>query len=151
MPVPYAVYYYDSERRIDPQQYEKVKAVKELPMFGWSWEAILLAFLGRVTYGLYAEPPSGGRTELVTALKEPQARYLERQLQGLLDTGAWPVEEGDVAAQGTAVQPTSAEPALEWLAEAAEDEVAVDQDGTETVRQLVSCPSCEAANPTGSA
>ena len=65
VPVPYAVYYYDSERRIDPQQYEKVKAVKELPMFGWSWEAILLAFLGRVTYGLYAETPSGGRTELV--------------------------------------------------------------------------------------
>ena len=128
VPVPYPVYYwlsenyYFSKRRMDPQQYEQVIAVKEPPRFGRSWVDILLYTLfEHETYTLYAKTPPGGHTELVTGLKERQARYLARQLQGILDTGMWPAGDGDVAAQDTAAQATSAEPALEWLAEAAQD------------------------------
>ncbi len=170
VPLPNPDLSHRSERRFDPRRYERVVAVKTTRSGyssggtgGSDWVDVFIELVfwlvhhmimgGRVTFTVYGSAPLGygHRDELVTGLKERQATYLATKLQSLLDADAQPVEETRGAAQDTAVQPACAEPALDFLAEAAEDGLATGGDGTEEAGSLVSCPSCGAANPADSA
>lgn len=166
VPLPIPDFYYSSERRIDPRTYEVVVAVKG-PDKKHSWGRMrnladilfeLVFWLmhqgtkeSRVTHTLYGRTRSGTRDALVTGLKEGQANYLARKLQDLLEAGVQPAEATSATAQDMAVQPASADHVREPLAEAAEDGVATDMDGTEKAEPFVSCLSCRAANPADSA
>jgi hypothetical protein len=166
VPLPIPDFYYRSARRIDPGKYEAVVAVKG-PDKKYSWGRMrdladilfgLVFWLmhqgtkdSRVTYTLYGWTRSGARDKLVPGLKRRQARYLVRQLQDLLDAGGQPAEETSASAQDTAVQPASAEHAVDRLAEAAIDGVSTAVGGAEAARPFVSCLSCKSANPADSA
>lgn len=165
VPLPSPDFYYRSERRMDPRKYEAVIAVKDPDkkyrwgrmrgladiLFGLVFWLVHLGTKGsRATYTLYGWTRSGSRGELVTGLKEGQARYLQGQLMGLLAAGLRPVEEASVAAPDTAEQPASAKPPQEPLAEAGKDLAAADGAGAEEAKSFVSCPACEVRNPADS-
>lgn len=150
---PIQAFYSGLERRIDPSKYKEIFAVKD-PDKKYSWghmpnlvdiffELVLwLVHQGtkgsRVTYTLYGRTRSGDRAKLATGLKERQARYLQRQLQGFLCAVVRPVAEARAPGQDMAVQPASPGQALDSPAKAAK--VRVEPMGPERKLQSSSSP-----------